>query len=66
MEILRMHNDVAVYYLTFPVVELDYLHDNPRRKGLVRDGMSWRFSSAGYWLLDPPGESDVMLTALEW
>ena len=30
--------------------KLDYLHDNPRRKGLVREGHDWRFSSAGYWL----------------
>jgi putative transposase len=46
--------------------KLSYLHDNPRRKGLVRDVTHWRFSSAAYWLLDPPGESDVWLTAIEW
>jgi putative transposase len=46
--------------------KIDYLHDNPRRKGLVRDATHWRFSSAAYWLLDPPGETDVILTAVEW
>ena len=30
--------------------KIDYLHDNPRRKGLVREVGDWRFSSAGYWL----------------
>lgn len=43
-----------------------YLHDNPRRKGLVRNAVDWRFSSARFWLLEPPGDSDVMLTAVEW
>jgi len=46
--------------------KIDYLHDNPCRKGLVRDATYWRFSSAAYWLEDPPGESDVILTAVEW
>lgn len=46
--------------------KVDYLHNNPGRKGLVRDATHWRFSSAAYWLLDPPGESDVVLTAVEW
>lgn len=43
---------------------LYYLHDNPRRKGLVREGTAWRFSSAGYWLSD--GETDVELTGVAW
>lgn len=42
---------------------MDYIHDNPVRKGLVWEATAWRFSSAAYWLLDPPGESDVILTA---
>jgi len=45
--------------------KLDYLHDNPCRKGLVRQPAHWRHSSAAYWL----GEimtSDVPLTGLEW
>ena len=44
----------------------DYLHDNPKRKGLVLDPTAWRFSSAAYWLLDKPGYSDVILTTIEW
>ena len=43
-----------------------YIHDNPRRKGLVRDATAWRFSSAAHWLLDPPGPSDVILSAVPW
>jgi putative transposase len=30
--------------------KLDYLHNNPCRKGLVRQAEHWRFSSAAYWL----------------
>jgi len=44
--------------------KVDYIHDNPRRKGLVRDAVDWRFSSAGFWLEERP--SDVTLTAIEW
>ncbi len=46
--------------------KFDYLHDNPRRKGLVTDPTHWRFSSAAYWLNDRPSQSDVILTAIEW
>ena len=41
-------------------------HDNPKRKGIVIDPTAWRFSSAAWWLLDMPGYSDVILTAIEW
>jgi len=56
----------AIYSRSFWQSKVDYLHDNPRRKGLVRDATHWRFSSAGYWLCDPPGESDVILTVVDW
>jgi len=56
----------AIYTRKFWKTKVDYIRDNPRRKGLVRDPTAWRFSSAAYWLLDPPGESDVVLTAVEW
>ena len=56
----------GIWSRSFWMSKLDYLHDNPRRKGLVRDGMAWRFSSAAFWLLEPQGESDVILTALDW
>lgn len=55
----------AIFTPRFWHQKLDYLHDNPCRKGLVRQPGHWRYSSAGYWL----GEttvSDVPLTALEW
>jgi putative transposase len=44
----------------------NYLHDNPRRKGLVLLAVDWRFSSAAFWLEDPRGDSDVALSAVEW
>lgn len=44
--------------------KVEYLHENPCRKGLVGDPRHWRFSSAGSWL-DGSG-SEVMLTPLEW
>ncbi|MFN2285924.1 MAG: REP-associated tyrosine transposase [Anaerolineae bacterium] len=56
----------AIFTYSFWQTKSNYLHDNPRRKGLVRESVAWRFSSAGYWLSEPPGESDVVLTAIEW
>ncbi len=56
----------AIWSRAFWQTKIDYLHDNPRRKGLVWDPTNWRFSSAAYWVLDPPGRSDVVLTAVEW
>jgi REP element-mobilizing transposase RayT len=56
----------GIYTRKFWKSKVDYVRDNPRRKGFVRDPTTWRFSSAGYWLLDPPAESDVVLTAVEW
>jgi len=46
--------------------KLRYLHDNPRRKGLVRQATYWRFSSAAYWTLGEAASSDVVLSAIEW
>ena len=57
---------VAIHSQSLWRTKFDYVHDNPRRKGLVLDATSWRFSSAAFWLLDPPGESDVPLTGVQW
>ena len=46
--------------------KLDYLHDNPCRKGLVTRSEHWRFSSASRWLTDGEAANDVILTAIEW
>ena len=46
--------------------KLDYLHDNPCRKGLVRRADHWRYSSASYWLSDGQIANDVILSQLEW
>jgi hypothetical protein len=46
--------------------KLDYLHDNPRRKGLVRQAEHWRYSSAAYWMSGDEEASDVPLSAVEW
>ncbi len=57
---------VAVWSEPFWRTKIDYLHANPCRKGLVHEPTAWRFSSAAHWLLDPPGKSDVSLTAAQW
>jgi len=46
--------------------KLDYLHENPCRKGLVARAEHWRFSSAGYWLSDGKAASQVALGAIQW
>ncbi len=55
----------AVFSQRFWREKVDYLHDNPCRKGLVRQPGHWRFSSAAYWT-EGQGESDVILTPIEW
>jgi len=57
---------VAISTADFWQTKLGYIHENPVRKGLVREATEWRFSSAAFWLLDPPGETDVVLTEVEW
>jgi REP element-mobilizing transposase RayT len=54
----------AIYTQSFWQQKLNYLHDNPRRKGLVREAHHWRYSSAAYW--SEGVESDIALTAIEW
>ncbi|HEX4131869.1 MAG TPA: hypothetical protein VHZ24_17685 [Pirellulales bacterium] len=46
--------------------KIDYLHDNPCRKGLVRRADHWRFSSAAWHLSDGAKTVDVSLTPITW
>ena len=54
----------AIYTQPFWREKLDYIHANPLRKGLVHEAHHWRFSSAAFWLNE--GESDVILSAVDW
>ena len=47
-------------------VKVDYLHENPCRKGLVRRQDHWRYSSAAHALSDGQAANDVILSAIEW
>lgn len=57
---------VAIWSAGFWQTKMTYLHDNPRRKGLVIDVTAWRFSSAAYWLGDLQEETDVVLSEVVW
>ena len=57
---------VAIWSQPFWQTKIDYLHDNPRRKGLVHEATAWRFSSARYWLSDANDDSDVKLSGVAW
>jgi putative transposase len=46
--------------------KLDYLHDNPCRKGLVRRPENWRFSSAAHYLSDGNDPCDIRITPICW
>jgi len=46
--------------------KLDYLHDNPCRKGLVRHPQDWRFSSAAWHISEGKELADVPLTQIVW
>ena len=56
----------AVWSERFWRTKFDYLHDNPRRKGLVHEAVNWRFSSATYWLGGQMEEADVTLAGVAW
>ena len=46
--------------------KIDYLHENPCRKGLVIRAEQWKYSSAGFWLSDGADEGPVPIDAIEW
>jgi REP element-mobilizing transposase RayT len=46
--------------------KLDYLHENPCRKGLVIRANHWRFSSAAYYISDGREPCDVRISAIDW
>jgi putative transposase len=46
--------------------KIDYLHDNPRRKGLVLSPQQWRYSSAAWHILGDSQPVDVPLTHIAW
>ena len=56
----------AIYSEAFWRQKLDYLHENPCRKGLVRRAADWRFSSAAYYVSDGTEPSDVRICPLAW
>ena len=33
---------------------IEYIHMNPMRRGLVKRAVDWKWSSASWYLLDPP------------
>jgi putative transposase len=51
---------------SFWKAKLDYVHENPCRKGLVSRADHWRFSSAAYWLSGGTCGQDVILSAIQW
>lgn len=56
----------AIESEAFWTQKLDYLHDNPCRKGLVTRADHWRFSSAPFYLSEGQQPVDVPLTAIDW
>jgi hypothetical protein len=45
---------------------IDYLHQNPVRKGIVRETGQGRFSSASYWASGGKTDHDARLSAIGW
>jgi putative transposase len=46
--------------------KLNYIHDNPCRKGFVSKAEDWRYSSAKYYYSDAVEECDVRISPLDW
>ena len=59
----EFHPEV-IYSQAFCQQKVDYLHDNPVRKGLAQMPSQWYQSSAGVWYGD--GTSPIEIDALEW
>ena len=55
---------VAVQSEAFHSEKRNYLHDNPRRKGLVLDATHWRWASARWHATGQV--CDVPLTMVQW
>jgi putative transposase len=51
---------------SFCQTKMDYIHENPCRKGLVRRSRDWRFSSASFWESNGQVLNDVTLTPIVW
>jgi REP element-mobilizing transposase RayT len=56
----------AIQTERFWTQKLDYLHENPCRKGLVTRAAFWRFSSAAYYVSDAQEACDVVISAIDW
>jgi putative transposase len=57
---------VAITTERFWRQKVDYIHENPCRKGLVRRAIDWKYSSAAWWYSDTSADSEVPLTTLPW
>ena len=57
---------VAIETEQFWRQKLDYLHENPCRKGLVRRARDWRYSSAEFYVSDGAAKSEVAITPIDW
>ncbi len=57
---------IAIQKEPFWRQKVDYIHDNPRRSGLVRAAEHWRFSSAAWYLSEGQALVDVPLTPIAW
>jgi len=49
----------------FWMQKMNYIHENPVRKGYVRLPEHWRYSSAGYWLTGEDGDVPVVPVQME-
>jgi hypothetical protein len=55
---------VGIFSESFWRQKVNYIHNNPCRKGLVRYPEDWRFSSAAYWARGQ--ENEVQLFHIGW
>ncbi|OGN74225.1 MAG: hypothetical protein A2X25_14645 [Chloroflexi bacterium GWB2_49_20] len=46
--------------------KINYIHENPVRKGLVFRPEDWRFSSARFWMDDDQKNSEVEISGIGW
>jgi putative transposase len=61
---MRRFDDLVIVTEKQFYVKLNYIHDNPVRKGLVKEAVDWKWSSAQFWINDE--EHPVLKKDWDW
>jgi putative transposase len=61
---MRLFDDLVIVTEKQFYTKLNYIHENPVRKGLVKEAVDWKWSSARFWMNDE--EHPVLKKDWDW